>query len=89
MGFVESAINIEFDNEYKNDYIWMIIDNNEVHNVIEKGDFVLFSLRDHKIVYRRSDIVFKGEVLNAIFDLENDFVYFITSKGINRTKALW
>jgi len=67
----------------------MIIDNNEAHNEIEKGDFVLFSLRDHKIVYRRSNIIFKGDVLNAIFDLENDFVYFITSNGINRTKALW
>jgi len=67
----------------------MIIDNNDSHNDREKGDFVLFSLKDHKVVYRRSNIIFKGEVLNAIFDLENDFVYFITTKGINRTKALW
>jgi hypothetical protein len=57
----------------------MIVDNNEAHNKTEFGEFILYSLRDHKIVYRHPEIILKGEILNAIFDLENDYVYFIST----------
>ena len=84
IGWVHSTV-VDGEENFEQDFIWMVIDNDPLEPY---GEFTLFSMRDLRFCYRHPEVDLKGKMQHVIFDLPNDYVFYITDKGIYRSRAL-